>query len=315
MDKMEVIMNRRKFIGITGVVVGGICLSGCESMNNMIWGDKMPFKISLAQWSLNNRLFGRVQPTLDNLDFAQEAKRLGFEAVEYVNQFFMDKATDRDYINEMKKRAADNGVKSLLIMCDNEGRLGDPDEGERIKTVENHYKWADAAKQLGCHSIRVNAASTGPYDEQQKFAADGLSRLCEYGAKLGLNVIVENHGGFSSNAEWLVGVMEMVDMPNCGTLPDFGNFDRGPEGYRVDIYESVGKLMPYAVSVSAKSYDFDENGDETLIDYYRMVNVVLNSGYKGYINVEYEGRRLSEEEGIIATRKLLEKIREQRMSA
>jgi len=200
-------------------------------------------------------------------------------------------------------------------MCDSEGNLGDPDDSRRTQAVENHYKWADAAKQLGCHSIRVNAASSGAYDEQQKFAADGLSRLCDYGADLGLNVIVENHGGFSSNADWLVGVMKLVDMPNCGTLPDFGNFDRGPEGYRVDIYESVEKLMPYAVSVSAKSYDFDENGDETLIDYYRMVNVVLNTGYKGYINVEYEGRRLSEEEGIIATRKLLEKIREQRMSA
>jgi len=308
-------MKRREFLGIAGGIVGGVCLSSCESMNNMIWGNKMPFKISLAQWSLNNRLFGRVEPTLDNLDFAQEAKKLGFDAVEYVNQFFMDKATDKDYIKEMKKRAADNGVKSLLIMCDNEGSLGDPDEARRIQTVENHYKWADAAKQLGCHSIRVNARSTGAYDEQQKFAADGLSRLCEYGAKLNLNVIVENHGGFSSNADWLVGVMDMVDMPNCGTLPDFGNFDRGPEGYRVDIYESVEKLMPYAVSVSAKSYDFDEKGDETLIDYYRMVNVVLDTGYKGYINVEYEGRRLNEEDGIIATRKLLEKIREQRINA
>ena len=308
-------MDRRKFLGIAGGVVGGVCLGGCESMNNMIWGDKKPFKISLAQWSLHNRLFGTTQPALDNLDFAQEAKKLDFNAIEYVNQFFMDKAKDKAYINEMKKRAADNGVKSLLIMCDNEGSLGDPDNARRMQTVENHYKWADAAKQLGCHSIRVNAASSGAYDEQQKFAADGLSRLCEYGAKLGLNVIVENHGGFSSNADWLVGVMKMVDMPNCGTLPDFGNFERGPEGYRVDIYESVQKMMPYAKSVSAKSYAFDENGDETMIDYYRMVNIVLDSGYKGYINVEYEGRDLSEEEGIIATKKLLEKIREQRMTA
>ena len=294
----------------------------------------MPFKISLAQWSLNNRLFGRREPVLDNLDFAVEAKKLGFEAVEYVNQFFMDKAKDTDYINEMKKRAEDNGIKSLLIMCDQEGDLGNPDESQRIQVVENHYKWADTAKILGCHSIRVNAASNAlSYEEQQKCAADGLRRLSEYADTLGLNVIVENHGGNSSVADWLIGVMEMVDMPNVGTLPDFGNFAMarssgfGMRGmgnmggassvrsYSVDIYDSVRKMMPYAKSVSAKSYDFDENGDETSIDYYKMVGVVLDSGYKGYINVEYEGSRLSEEEGIKATKQFLEKIREKRMNA
>jgi L-ribulose-5-phosphate 3-epimerase len=287
-------------------------------MNSMFsGGEKMPFKLSLAEWSFNQRLFGRVQPALDNLDFASEAKRLGFDAVEYVNQFFMSKAKDAAYINDMKKRAADNGVKSLLIMCDQEGNIGDPNENQRIKVVENHHKWADAAKTLGCHSIRVNAASSGTYEEQQKYTADGLRRLCEYAKTLGLNVLVENHGGNSSIADWLVGVMKLVDMPNCGTLPDFGNFQRGGPGraYQVDIYESVKKMMPYAKGVSGKCYDFDAEGNETSIDFYKMMNVVLDSGYKGYVDVEYEGSRLSEEEGILAAKKLLEKIREQHMKA
>lgn len=323
-------MNRRTFLGLSSSVIGSIYLSDCEGVNSLLSEDKkMPFDISLAQWSLNNRLFKRRTPYLDNLDFAQEAKKLGFNAIEYVNQFFMDKAKDTDYINEMKKRAEDNGVKSLLIMCDQEGDIGDPDEAQRIKVVENHYKWADAAKMLGCHSIRVNAASrASTKEEQQKCAADGLKRLCEYAKTLDLNVIVENHGGSSSDADWLVGVMKLVDMPNVGTLPDFGNFDlaRGARGfggrgagavrnYSVDIYESVKKMMPYAKSVSAKSYDFNDEGDETSIDYYKMIGVVLDSGYKGYVNVEYEGSRLSEEEGILATKKLLEKIRNQRMQA
>ncbi len=311
-------MDRRRFLSVATSAIGGVCLSGCESMNSMFSGDEtMPFKISLAQWSFNNRLFKRREPYLDNLDFAAEARKLGFDAVEYVNQFFMDKGKDTDYINEMKKRADDNGIKSLLIMCDQEGNLGDPNEDRRIQVVENHYKWADAARILGCHSIRVNAASSGTYEEQQKLAADGLRRLCEYGKTLGLNVIVENHGGNSSDAHWLVGVMKLVDMPNCGTLPDFGNFPRAMGGgaYRVDIYESVKKMMPYAKGVSGKSYDFDADGNETSIDFYRMMDVVLDSGYKGYVDVEYEGTRLSEEEGILATKKLLEKIRDKRMKA
>jgi sugar phosphate isomerase/epimerase len=262
--------------------------------------------ISLAQWSWHKRLFGRAEPKMDNLDFAAEANALGIKAVEYVNQFFMDKATDEKYLAEMSKRAADNGVKSLLIMCDDEGDLGDPDAGQRAKAVENHYKWVNSAKFLGCHSIRVNAESKGSYEEQIKFVADGLRLLSEYAAALKLNVIVENHGGFSSDAKWLTSVIEQVDLPNCGALPDFGNFP--PE---TDNYEAVKMLMPYAKSVSAKSYDFNEAGDETKIDYYRMMKIVLDAGYKGYVGIEYEGDRLSETDGIIATRKLLEKICEQ----
>lgn len=303
-------MNRRRFLTLSAGAAGGLSLASCAGFEAMLPGKKVPFKISLAQWSLHRRLFGQAEPKLDNLDFAKEAKSFGFDAVEYVNQFFMDKAKDTEYLAEMKKRASDNGVKSLLIMCDGEGNLGDPDSKKRTQTVENHYKWVEAAKYLGCHSIRVNAASQGTYEEQRKLAADGLRRLCEFAAGHKLNVIVENHGGLSSNPKWLTAVIKEVNLPNCGTLPDFGNFP--PE---IDRYEAVEMLMPYAKGVSAKSYDFDENGDETRIDFYRMMKIVLDSDYSGYVDVEYEGSGLSENEGIIATKKLLEKIRVQHMQS
>ena len=151
-------------------------------------------------------------------------EEFGIDAIEYVNQFFMDKANDQNYLSELKQRCDDLGVKSLIIMCDREGALGDPNNNKRTKAVENHYKWVDAAKFLGCHSVRVNAQSSGGYDEQMKLAADGLRRLSEYAKPKGLNVIVENHGGLSSNGAWLAGTIAKTEMDNCGTLPDFGNF-------------------------------------------------------------------------------------------
>jgi L-ribulose-5-phosphate 3-epimerase len=306
-------MERRTFLTLTAGTVGGLCVHGCaltEAIQNTLSGSKEPFKISLAEWSLHRRLRGQQQPKLDNLDFAKEAHNFGINAVEYVNQFFKDKAKDTKYLAEMNKRAKDQGVKSLLIMCDGEGHLGDPDSNRRSQAVENHYKWVEAAKYLGCHSIRVNAQSTGSYEQQMKLAADGLRRLSEYAAKYKLNVIVENHGGLSSDGQWLSSVIKEVGLANCGTLPDFGNFPP-----QTDRYEAVKMLMPYAKAVSAKSYDFDEKGDETKIDYYRMMDIVLAAGYHGYVGIEYEGARLSENEGILATKRLLEKIRRQRMKA
>ena len=299
-------MERRAFLAISTGTVGGLCVQSCTGLDAMLEGSKDPFKISLAQWSWHRRLRGQEQPKMDNLDFAQEAASKGINAIEYVNQFFKDKATDTKYLAEMKKRAKDNGVKSLLIMCDGEGNLGDSNPQRRTQAIENHYKWLEAARYLGCHSIRVNAKSSGSYEEQLKLAADGLRRLSEYATVYKLNVIVENHGGLSSNGDWLDGVIKKVDLPNCGTLPDFGNFP--PE---IDRYDAVETLMPYAKAVSAKSYDFDENGDDTRIDYYRMMKIVLVAGYHGYVGIEYEGKNLSEDDGIVATKRLLEKIQKQ----
>jgi len=302
-------MKRRTFLGLSAGTASGLCLHGCTSFDAMLEGSKDPFKISLAQWSWHRRLRGQQQPKMDNLDFAGEARQFGIEAVEYVNQFFKDKARDTKYLAEMKKRAKDNGVKSVLIMCDGEGNLGDPGPQQRTQAVENHYKWLEAAKYLGCHSIRVNASSKGSYDEQLKLATDGLRRLSEKAIEYKLNVIVENHGGLSSNSRWLTSVIKKVSLPNCGTLPDFGNFP--PEA---DIYNSVEMMMPYAKAVSAKSYDFNDTGDETKIGYYRMMKIVLDAGYKGYVGIEYEGERLSENDGILATKRLLEKIQKQPMN-
>lgn len=283
------------------------------------------FKISLAQWSLNKRLFkrGGAEP-LDHLEFAATARSLGMDGIEYVNQFFRDKATDAGYLAEMNRRAADAGVKNLLIMVDGEGSIGAPAEAARAKTVENHLKWLDAAKTLGCHSIRVNAASDGklPWDEQAKLAADGLHRLCVEGEKRGLFVVVENHGGLSSHGKWLTQVMKLADHPRVGILPDFGNFytDRG-RGEMYNPYLGLREFMPWAKqAVSAKSYDWDTGagrfytedrrpGSEMTLDYERLVKIVVEAGYSGYIGIEYEGHKHSEMDGIRRTKQALEDIR------
>jgi sugar phosphate isomerase/epimerase len=264
------------------------------------------FKISLAEWSFHRAL---KAGKMDNLDFPVVAERdLGIDCVEYVNQFFMDKAKDTAYLKELKQRCDDNGVTSGLIMCDNEGDLGDPDDARRTNAVENHYKWVEAAKFLGCHSIRVNARSTGRPEVQHQRAVDGLRRLSEFGAKHDMNVIVENHGGLSSDGKWLAGVIKEVNdagLKNCGTLPDFGNF---PKGY--DKYEGVRAMMPYAKGVSAKSHAFNPEGNETEIDYFKMMKIVLDAGYRGYVGIEWEGETPSEIEGVKLTRDLLIRIRE-----
>lgn len=291
--------TRRRFLAASTAAVA----AGWVFNNRSPAQDKPPlFRISLAEWSLHRTLFGGK---LDHLDFGKVAKEeFGLDAVEYVNQFFKDKAKDEKYLGQMKQRAEDLGVKSLLIMIDGEGQLGDPDSAKRRQAVENHFRWVEAAKFLGCHSIRVNAASRGSYEEQQKLASDGLRQLCEFAAPLGLNVIVENHGGLSSNGQWLAGVIRMVNLPNCGTLPDFGNFGN------YDRYKGVEELMPFAKGVSAKSHDFDDQGNEIHTDYFRMMKIVLAAGYHGYVGIEYEGSKLDEYAGIRATKALLLRVRD-----
>jgi len=307
--------NRRNFMAVSaGAAVGSTMVAtqriSAESNSTSVSAQDSErlFDISVAQWSLHRQL---QQKKLDNLDFATTCKeQFGTTAVEYVNSFFKDKAKDKEYLGEMKKRCDDNGIKSLLIMCDGEGQLGDPDPKLRTAAVENHYKWVDAAKFLGCHSIRVNAASSGGFDEQIKLAADGLSRLSEYAKKHEMNVLVENHGGLSSNGQWLAKVMKMVDQENCGTLPDFGNFNLGG-GKTYDRYQGVAELMPFAKAVSAKSHEFDDRGNEAHTDFVKMMKIVLAAGYKGYVGIEFEGGKVSEYEGIRATRNLLNRVHDQ----
>lgn len=302
--------NRRRFLKSTGLSAAAALTLG----PGISWGDepgeskeseeKKPlYRISLAEWSLHRTIRAGK---LTNLDFPKVTKKdLGIEAVEYVNTFFKDKAEDKEYLKELKARCDDLEVRSLLIMCDDEGDLGDPDEAARQKAVENHHRWVSAARFLGCHSIRVNARSKGSYEEQRDRAADGLSRLGDYADQHGINVIVENHGGLSSNGKWLKEVMDQVGRPNVGTLPDFGNFGD------YDRYQGVKELMPYAKGVSAKSHEFDEEGNEKRTDYLKMMKIVLAANFHGYVGIEWEGEKPDEMEGIRLTKKLLERVREQ----
>lgn len=315
--------NRRQFVRnasalVTGaVVLPGLGLGFARHAYPGINEADMFFKISLAEWSLHKALFAKK---MDHLDFAAKARSMGIGGIEYVNQFFKDKAEDTSYLDQMNQRAADHNVKQLIIMVDGEGGLGDPDSDARKEAVQNHHKWVHAAKYLGCHSIRVNAYGEGSREEVWEAAVDGLGSLARYAAKEDIAVIVENHGGFSSDGKWLSGVMSEIDMPNCGTLPDFGNFcikrDRNkPWGQNCveeyDKYLGIKELMPFAHAVSAKSYRFDEDGNEPDIDFHRIMKIVKAHGYTGYVGIEYEGSELSEEEGIMATKRLLEKVGKQ----
>lgn len=299
--------NRRQFVKTAATAAAAFALApkafSMETANNT-------FQISLAEWSLHKALFGKQ---IDNLDFPSIAKKTyGISIVEYVNQFFKDKAEDTSYLNELLTRCKDNDVTNHLIMIDGEGDLAQLDDKKRLAAVENHYKWVNAAKYLGCKTIRVNARGEGSREDVQKAAVDGLSRLGEYGAKEGINIIVENHGGLSSDGQWLSGVMKQVNKKNVGTLPDLGNFClKYGANYtcleEYDRYKGTAELMPFAKGVSAKSHDFDADGNCVETDYYKMMKIIKDAGFSGYIDIEYEGNKLSEDEGIRKTKALLEK--------
>ncbi len=267
--------------------------------------DDLWFKISLAEWSLNSLLRGQTK-TMENLDFPAYAKdKFGIHNVEYVDQFFP--SADKEYVKELLKRTQDIGVRNVLIMIDTAGALGELDEEKRVAAVEKHYQWVEAAEILGCHAIRVNARGRGSELDVANATTKSLITLCRFAADYGISVIVENHGGPSSRPPWLTSVIRNTGMVNCGVLPDFGNFviSRGEEGEQYDLYQGVKELMPLAKGVSAKSHDFDEEGNETAKDYYRLLRIVKDSGFRGFIGIEYEGRNLSPDEGILATKALL----------
>jgi L-ribulose-5-phosphate 3-epimerase len=306
--------NRRHFLQITALAALAANAKAASTTR---------IRYSLAQWSLNKSFFGKEgHEKKDPLTFAQITAELGIEGLEYVNQFFMDKARDAAYLAELNKRAADHGVKNLLIMCDREGNLGEPDNAKRQQSVQNHLKWLDAAATLGCHCIRVNAASDAKltFDEQMKHAADGLNALCVEADKRSLNVVVENHGGLSSNGKWLTGVMKAANHPRLGILPDLGNFyTNRDKGELYNPYQGVREFMPWVKgAVSAKAYDWNtgagelytedrREGRELTLDYARLMKIVLDAGYTGFIGIEHEGQKHSEIEGIKLTHQALQK--------
>lgn len=320
-------LNRRQFVYQLGM------LSAASALPSWVADDKKPkFEISLAEFSLAGSLYSGK---LKNLDFPAKAKNdFGIHAVEYVSGFFEGKVKEQSYIQELKQRTADLGVRNVLIMVDAEGELGASDKTQRMQAVENHYKWIDAAKYLGCHSIRVNMEGDGTPEEILKTGAEGYSKLLEYGKQADIGVIIENHISVSTNPDWLVRLMKAVNNPYAGTLPDFGNFTEREKITEMtleafmnakvlqeyDKYDGVKKLMPYAKGVSAKTHTFDAAGNCTDTDFNRMMKIVkkgLTKNFEGFIGVEYEGgfmkmmnvpgEYLDEDAGIRATKKLLEK--------
>ena len=306
-------MNRRTFIQYSAITGGVAGLSPALAANHL-QDEGVVFEISLAQWSLRSKLFKKK---LDNLDFPAYTKNsYGIKAVEYVSQFFPEKITVSEaYAKQLAQRAEDEGVRNVLIMVDyyrEEGKLASPKAKTRKLAAENHQVWIDAAKILGCHAIRVNAfgyEKEATYAEAQEDFVDGLGRLVEYASKEEIVVMVENHGGYSSNGKWLVEVMEKVNSPYCATLPDFGNF-RISKDEQYDPYQGVEELMPFAKGVSAKSMVFDEAGNEANLDYRKLMKIVKDSGFKGFVGIEWGGKGDMEEAevGIKATKALLEKV-------
>lgn len=277
--------------------------------------DKAWFKVSLAQWSLNKTLFANK---ITNLDFPEISKKqFGIDTVEYVNLFFKDKAENSKYLRELLKRSDDNGVTNHLIMVDAEGPLAEPDEATRKAAVENHFKWVDAAKFLNCSSIRVNVFGTGSRDDLKNAAIDSLGELCEYAETEDIDILIENHGGYTSDAQWMVDILTAVNKANVGSLPDFGNFCiRSEKGLtwgdtcleEYDKYKGVTELMPFAKGVSAKVMEFTADGECSETDYGRMLKIVKDANFSGYIGIESSVSRMEdEEEGIRKTQALLEK--------
>ena len=312
-------MERRLFLKNTVLSAAALSTSslvayGSDSLNKTRGKGLHDLKISLAQWSLH-RNFNNGNH--DPVDFAGIAiNTYGINAVEYVNQFYVDSGEDEKFWINMKKRADNVDVKSLLIMVDNEGDLGIANEKERKKSVENHFKWVNAAKILGCHSIRVNAFGEESKEAFRAAIVDSMERLSDYAAKENINIIIENHGLYSSDAKLITEIVKQVNKPNFGTFPDFGNWclsakwgsTQGECDEAYDMYQAVSEFLPYAKAVSAKSYNFNAKGENTKIDYYKMLKIIKNSGYNGYIGIEYEGEILSEHEGILATKALIEKV-------
>lgn len=309
-------INRRQFLSKGGYLLGGaltLSLAGCSDLLSeelaLSYADQeedynLFFRLSLAEWSLHKTLWAGK---MDHLDFAKVAKEdFGIRGIEYVNQFFMDKAEDTAYLKEMNQRASDYGVKQLIIMIDAEGSLATLKEGARKQAIENHYKWVNAAKYLDCHSIRVNTYGKGDRGAVMNAAVDSLGQLASYAAKENINIIVENHGGYSSDGSWLSEVMRQVGMENCGTLPDFGNFRMNlfpPQSY--DQLTGMEELMPFAKGISAKTFEFDRQGNHKSYDLKPILKIIKESGFKGYVGIEYEGYKLSEYAGIRATKRLL----------
>ena len=305
-------MKRRNFLSVT--LTAGIASSVLPSTNFVKFNSIENLKISLAQWSLNKSIKNGKLPILD---FAKKARSFDIEGIEFVSGLYtrdtdiLERMSMNSLAKELIKRSDDYGIDNVLFMIDNQGDLASSNKNERFQAIDNHKRWIDLSAEIGCKTMRVNLNGEKDLNKWTKNSVKSLTALNKYNENI--NVVVENHGGLSSSGKYLSNVMSKVKLENCGTLPDFGNFcmNGSPWGNCTQMYDrylGTEELMPYAHAVSAKSYDFDDEGNETSIDYKRMMGIVKRSGYQGYVGIEYEGNRLGEDDGIIATKKLLEKF-------
>ena len=305
-------MKRRNFLSVT--LTAGIASSVFPSTNFVKFNSIENLKISLAQWSLNKSIKNGKLPILD---FAKKARSFDIEGIEFVSGLYtrdtdiLERMSMNSLAKELIKRSDDHGIDNVLFMIDNQGDLASSNKNERFQAIDNHKRWIDLSAEIGCKTMRVNLNGEKDLNKWTKNSVKSLTALNKYNENI--NVVVENHGGLSSSGKYLSNVMSKVKLENCGTLPDFGNFcmNGSPWGNCTEMYDrylGTEELMPYAHAVSAKSYDFDDEGNETSIDYERMMEIVKRSGYQGYVGIEYEGNRLGEDDGIIATKKLLEKF-------
>ena len=313
-------LSRRQFLH-TSLLSGAAIMSGgtLSNVTAAATPKKFHFDLSLAQWSLHKALFANEVTTLDFPGIARKTYDIG--AVEYVNQFFYEKAKNKTFLTELKNRCNDNGVVSSLIMVDKEPELASSDKNVRAAGIEGHKKWIDAATVLGCTAIRINLHGSGTLEQWTNGSVESLRKLAAIGKPLGIKILVENHGGFSSNGKYVADVMRLANHSNIGTMPDFGNFCvrrevpgdlwQSPCVEQYDIYQGVAELMPYAGAFSAKSFNFDDQGNESGIDFLAMFTLMRASKYRGYVGIEYEGEKMSEDAGIRATKTLIEKVREQ----
>lgn len=324
-------LSRRRFVQSAGAVAA---LGATGAWRIAIGQDEPLFRISLAHWSYHKAIFGDSRSNwtwfiktlhsdpdgvllgpMDPRDLAVRAREHGIEAVDYSNTLFFGHASDRPYLAEMKRRAEGEGVSAQLITCGELGRLGAADPDKRRQAVENHKPWLEAAAYLGCHSIRADAYGDGTYLEQLERTSEGVHALCEKADEIGLDVLLENHGESSNNGAWLAMVIETVNHPRLGVLADFGNWFLGgwnndpPRWY--DRYQGLRDIAPYTRSVSAKSHGFDEDGQELQTDFAEAMRILLEAGFRGYASVEFEGDHMSEDEGVAATKRLLEAVREE----
>lgn len=274
--------NRRSFLQ-TGVLASAALLSAPHAMS---WPRPTENKISLATWSIVRSHRAGVWKLPDVARICRED--FGIDGIEYVTGFF--DSVNYGYLQSLNRQAEEHGVENVLIMVDGEGPMVAEEKSERMQAAINHRKWVDIAGYLGCHAIRCNAFGGGPtYDEDPdsiQRAAESFSALVEYAREFEINIIIENHGGLSSDPRWLPDLCQAMDSNHFGLLPDYGNYNLD----EVNVYEAIDQAMPYAKGVSVKA-GWQPDGSHPQYDVERLLGISLESGYSGYWGIESGLRR------------------------